>query len=298
MRLLQHLNERRTKYVGKEDAIKVIRAKCKKHVKAITSGNRPHIYRGIQGYHENYGIVDIGSEDDRRSKNTTNHMTLLMDNLPSWKSYPKRSQSIICSTNSSNASSYGSLYMVYPTDQCNIGVCPASDIWDGFFKAFGGYRIDVPAWNNYLKTHSIPDTGWAAMKGAMIKFYEISLTDMFNQMKRTYENSKEKKWEDERDKIIRTLASSLSSANGQKGSQIPFVFEYIVESLLEVDKGKRPLPVIDMLNKELSPEVNKFYLNNDRKMYGDKEVWIGNGYMVLVKSHYSVQETMEKEGLF
>lgn len=60
----------------------------------------------------------------------SNHGTLLMDNLPSWLEYPKRSQSIIGVTSFNTSLAFGnSRFLVIPFDGAKFGVCPSSDLW-------------------------------------------------------------------------------------------------------------------------------------------------------------------------
>ena len=92
------------------------------------------IYRGIKSKHNpnNNVLLVKPSTFERRSKNTTNFYTALLSILPSWVDYPKRSRSVICSTNSLTASGYGNNYLILPENGARIGICPTEDIWDSF----------------------------------------------------------------------------------------------------------------------------------------------------------------------
>ena len=62
---------------------------------------------------------------------------LLSEILDSWKKFPKRNRSHICSLDGDNASSYGDyLYYVLPKNGTKIGVCPYGDIWDSFNSTY------------------------------------------------------------------------------------------------------------------------------------------------------------------
>jgi len=76
-------------------------------------------------------IVKPG-EHTRVSANTYNTYTLLIDHSKKWAKYPKRSKSIICSTNSTGPNSYGEVYVVFPKDGYKFGVCPTYDMWESF----------------------------------------------------------------------------------------------------------------------------------------------------------------------
>ncbi len=40
------------------------------------------------------------------------------------------SKSIVCSTDLGTARGYGYVYTVFPYDNCKIGICPQTDIWN------------------------------------------------------------------------------------------------------------------------------------------------------------------------
>ena len=87
------------------------------------------VYKGIKNLDKPVYTTDP-RKGYRMSANTSNYYTLLMDNLPVWKDYPKRSRSLICSTNWFKAKRYGNLYIVLPLNGAKFGVCPSHDIWD------------------------------------------------------------------------------------------------------------------------------------------------------------------------
>ena len=90
------------------------------------------IFRGVSGSAAYpYWIVQPG-KSQRVSRNTSNFYTGLIDGLPSWKNYPKRSRSIICSNNYDGAHSFGNVLRVFPKNGAKIGICPAEDFWMSF----------------------------------------------------------------------------------------------------------------------------------------------------------------------
>lgn len=83
------------------------------------------IYRSI-ALSEKYYIVKKTGE--RRSAYTKNYYTLLLNNLPSWSEYPKRTH--ICSNVKFNY--LGDKYRVIPFNGAKIGICPGDDIQASF----------------------------------------------------------------------------------------------------------------------------------------------------------------------
>jgi len=126
----QILTEGRTKKIKLKKATQIFRNNCR-----MFNDSNTQIYRGIKGFDSNFGIVKPKqSKRKRKSQNTYNFYTLLIDNSKSWSQYPKRSESIICTTDSESAHGYGEghFYLVIPFDLASIGVAPEADIWKSF----------------------------------------------------------------------------------------------------------------------------------------------------------------------
>lgn len=113
--------------ISKEKAIQFAKSKCS----IAINDNFPRIIRGMRDTGDYLWIEGIRG---RRSANTTNEYTTLLDNLPSWRQYPKRSESLICTTTDSNGYPYdfGDVYIILPSNGANIGVCRSFDLWSSF----------------------------------------------------------------------------------------------------------------------------------------------------------------------
>lgn len=130
MKINEVLSRRSEQIYGPFDQVYInIQRDCSKALTAFNNGRA--IFKGLLGV-----TVPIMETDptkvERKSANTYNHYTLLLDNLPSWRWYPKRSRSLICSTSQSRATKYGTVYLVLPFNEAKIGVCSKDDIWRGF----------------------------------------------------------------------------------------------------------------------------------------------------------------------
>lgn len=88
------------------------------------------IYRGVNTSEPHLLISPKKSR--RVSKNTSNLYTGLVDGLPSWKDWPKRSQGIICSSSKDTAGQYGHEFLVFPKNGSKIGICLNGDFWESF----------------------------------------------------------------------------------------------------------------------------------------------------------------------
>lgn len=126
MKFRQFLNEGRTQTISRE----IYDSKIKNYMSNI------EIYRHINYFDDEYGIVDPSKFERESAYASHNYYTLLFDNLPSWKGWPKRSKSIVCTTSSdqafNRASFSGAAYEVHPKKGSKIAVCPAEDIWFSF----------------------------------------------------------------------------------------------------------------------------------------------------------------------
>jgi len=125
----------RSKPINKDIADKFIQKYCTTSLNRNKHGFK--IYRGrnkSNAYNlpiDPYFIINP-KQSERISKNTTNIYTALIDSSEKWKDYPKRSRSIIATTNKGYAYSYGHPYLVYLVNGAKIGLCPSDDFWSSF----------------------------------------------------------------------------------------------------------------------------------------------------------------------
>jgi len=139
------LSEGRGHAVELEDAVSFIKSHCKKALKVFLDSDKV-LYRGAP-YGGDYYHIDPKT-GTRESANTSNEYTLIMDNDPRWKDYPKRSKSLICTTSTRKTNHYGNTYMVFAKDGSRYGVCPTDDLWQSF-STFKG--LSMGSVNHYLR---------------------------------------------------------------------------------------------------------------------------------------------------
>jgi hypothetical protein len=172
MRFNSYINEARYENEGRktgislEKAVELVKSNCNKIIKYYNNSNNNRIYRGSTSGEYAYAIVDP-EQFERRSRNTLNYYTLIIDNSPYWSAYPKRSKSIVCSTNSTRASNYGgTTYVVFPYDNCKIGICPGSDIWDTKTGIINSWDVDIgfEGINDPLMALGLSDTSWETLE--------------------------------------------------------------------------------------------------------------------------------------
>lgn len=140
--------------ITREDAINFIRRNCRNALKTI---NEP-IVRGMK-YESDFQII-TGQDGGRKSANTTNHYTLLLDKwLPS--EYPRRSLSIICAgwPNREYTHGFGTRHVIIPIDHAKIGVTPKYDLWDTPIT-IGNETLTIKRWNDEMRNAGVPDSSY------------------------------------------------------------------------------------------------------------------------------------------
>jgi hypothetical protein len=148
-----------------QEAIEVIKKNCSdslwmfKHETAtiLRGEKRQSSILGKNGI----AIIDT-SKSERKSATTSNWYTLIIDNSPEYKNYPKRSQSLICTNDIEAAKAYGSTMAIIPFNDAKIGVVNEPDIWDKMIT-MGGEKMDLVHANSYfdmLKEFGLSDTNW------------------------------------------------------------------------------------------------------------------------------------------
>lgn len=146
-----------------DETVKLIRAQCSDALWMFEK-NRP-IWRGEKSVHRfEFAVVDT-SATKRVSQNTTNHYTLIFDNLRSWKTWPKRSRSFICSASQHYAAGYAGtglgLFAIIPFNGVKIGDVGEDDMWDIDMEFFDReYRIVTL--NSKLDYLDLPGDDWSA----------------------------------------------------------------------------------------------------------------------------------------
>jgi hypothetical protein len=146
-------------------AVKMLNEHCKDALWMLYE-NKP-LYRGEKGLPK--GIASAGfvsvdpSKTERESQNTSNYYTMILDNHPDRKDFPKRSRSFIGTRDKSNAESYtgwsggGAAFVMIPYDGVKIGVVGRDDMWDTRISMFG-MSDDIAYFNRKFKSLDLKPT--------------------------------------------------------------------------------------------------------------------------------------------
>lgn len=147
-----------------EEAIATLNTHCKDALWMLHD-NMP-LWRGdprVPSSSEPWFMKVDTSATERKSQNTSNYYTVLLDNIPSMANFPKRSRSFIGSTSYDRARSYGyvgnKFFIMIPYDGVKIGIVGRQDIWDTEVRLFGSSRqiSDINNdWGNVFARAGIP----------------------------------------------------------------------------------------------------------------------------------------------
>lgn len=147
------------KPVDTAKAIAMLNKHCKNALWMLEK-DRP-IWRGFSWKSEpedGFTVIDP-TKSERISTNTSNHYTVLLDNNPYNKQIglPKRSKSLIASTDRSYADRYGLLFAVVPFDTTPIGCVGHDDMWETRMSIFGK-KVTIEDLNSLYDSLKIDDT--------------------------------------------------------------------------------------------------------------------------------------------
>lgn len=235
---LTELKEIRSKMLTEQEAIDMVNKNCSIILDKYKRHPEWKIYRGLK-ISPNYQFTDPSKGAPRYSKGKIgNYYTLLMDNLPNWKKYPKRSRSIICTNSFSEAATYGDIYVVFPFNNANFGVAPTGDIWLSFMGNVSNLRNFIISLKNILHATTSRynyDKDWSTLKKAFKESEEYIKSD----------------------KIPTTVLNSLK--------------QDFLKWVADIGNGKT---YINTFMDYMSPSKNKFALTKDpTNLTRGREIW-------------------------
>lgn len=145
-------------YEHEEKELSELVALIKTHCSDSVDGQR--IFRGSKSELKN-GIFNPSS-GERKSQNTANYYTKLVDSNPKNSKFPKRSQSFIATTREKTANVYGrgSVMVLFPYDGTAIGVVNSADFWDTETRFSPPFEIEHIVEMNGSWRMILQELGW------------------------------------------------------------------------------------------------------------------------------------------
>ena len=168
------LFESRTAQITDKEFVMLVKDNCKEYL-----ANPKYMQRMKWDFNGEYSYIDPKQHVRRPLMNphgagvVSAHHTLLMDNLPSWKSFPKRSESLIGSLKFSEDQAFGDrCYLVIPYDGANFGLAPCSDLW-GSYCEVGDMKYEFDTiFTSRLTDLGVSEKSYAAMMKDLQHWYD------------------------------------------------------------------------------------------------------------------------------
>ena len=233
------------------------------------------IYRGQRDGYINSPFISTPNYRISQNANYNIYTRLLSDILPSWKEYPKRNHSFICTNNINRADDYGNIYIVLPKNGTKLGICPEEDIWDSFQTlpyTLNDFNIELSAFLLWILNTDNSDNTYNKIN--MAKLFENGTTD---EIENLFYNADKK--------MINFL-----SANDYEIYYPEMVHNDLAEKILSNYKDEL---ITGTLNDMLNPETNHFNLidiKNYSSFFADNnEIWFDNEAIFIP---YSLQRIL------
>jgi hypothetical protein len=205
---------------------------------------KTRIYRGVD---QTAPVLSIKpSEHKRLDSFSPNYSNILQGGLPSWKAYPKRSNSLTCTTSLETAEERGEPYLIIPASP-QLAICPAAT----FADSFEFFSKIIPSVDN-------------------IDQFNYYLQNIFTELKVKISNYEEMKTAFSKLESLPLKNYYLSSAQEQK-------LEYYLKNYSNDH-------ILDSLNNLMSPDKNDFKLidyNNATELSPNIEVWTSSNCLMI-----------------
>ena len=166
------LFESRTAQITDTEFVMLVKDNCKNYLT-----NPKYMQRMKEEFNGDYSYIDPKMYLRRPLEGSggvvSAHHSILMDNLPSWKGFPKRFESLIGNLRFNNDQAFGDkCYLVIPYDGANFGLAPSSDLW-GSYCEVGNMKYEFDnVFTERFTDLSISEKSYDAMMKDLQHYYE------------------------------------------------------------------------------------------------------------------------------
>lgn len=259
----------RGKEITEDQALKLV-PNFSQAIKSALAGNSL-ITRNRNGNEEFY-FIDPKKGEPRRSANTLNYYTLIMDNSKRWSKYPKRSRSIIGLL---EKTLYNQDYIVLPKNNAKIVLCSDTDLW----YSFPIIRAGMNRWN-------------------IVVSYILSLPLYTDEEIDNHQNERRHSY----DKNITQFKKACKEFDNWVDNTTMFSIDEIKNNINKkflttwikwFDKWNGE-PIFKYFEKTLDPKLNKFKLKNITNLSEENnEVWT-DSESLMIKGHDNFKIFLER----
>lgn len=174
------INESRSQELSEEKFKEMLDNKCKNW----SLGNQ-QIYRGISsGSHPFLYINPKGHDRFKGGQDGINYYGIIMDNAEQWSEFPKRSESVIGTNDTSFTidfaewdDDYLNYHIIIPFDNTIWGITPKDDLWFAYDVDELGLR-DLAEFNNILNMTIVNIIGVSKINVNTLSDLKISLSQI------------------------------------------------------------------------------------------------------------------------
>ena len=170
------LFESRSSNLSEEEFFKILKDNCKDYI------NNPKPIQRMKESIDRYSYINPKIHTRTKGKaDIATSLMLLLDNLPSWKDYPKRENSIIgfSTIEVSDSYSYGNeYYLIIPFDGSKFGSAPADDLWSTKISNIGNISyITLSTFQIILKKITSTPSSYSELISELQNGYDNFLID-------------------------------------------------------------------------------------------------------------------------
>jgi hypothetical protein len=138
----------RLKSIDGNETVQILTKKCNNALDQFNKGL--YIQRfSATGKQTELGFLDASKMPPRLSRNTLNYYTLMINDDPTWKKFPRRQ--VICTLKHGKPSfDSPSEFIIFPYDSTKIGLCSKDDMWDSFARLKSA-DINARRYNDFIR---------------------------------------------------------------------------------------------------------------------------------------------------
>lgn len=244
------------------------------------------LYRGLKKPKDSLTYSDSTKSVRASAFAKSNQYTIWVDNHPSWKDFPKRSRSFICSTNYHTARHFGIPHIVFPIGDPKFGICPVSDFQLSFPYAYKNYNFGVLSLNNQISS--------------LVDQYSEKIYHTYDELLKALAEL-QKRYDDLKDRgLIKAWLSKEPKKQEQAFDLMSPEERRFTHQLVDPNSNGGIFQVnhsiFDSLSYALDPYKNGFKIEDfsEMKFLDNKEVWFsGKAYFVSMKSE--LYQTLKNE---
>lgn len=246
----------RAKEITKQEAIEIIKKHCSHNFAKTADTKNQKIWRGSERYTFDYGLANSESKRLRIAANAASYIMAFMSGSNTWKDYPPRNKSFICTTENSYADTYGTPKIMIPFDGTKIGMCSKDDI-------FGSFKLPYEDMNHFLSILSgefgLHDLSKTIASYESLVFFSEKLME-----------------------IRDTKPDHFAEAAAVQARALLFL---IPEKSPELQEFMNTGNVIQFLEQMFTPKENGFTVTtNIANLLPEKEIWFAGKALVLTES--------------